>query len=84
MNRRGFLKAFSLATGAAVAFSVGIKEPEKHFFTDHKGNEIQIGDIFTIQDVYEVNPETKKQEKWLKQFVVTSNKNGNIEHHPIL
>lgn len=38
---------------------------------------VKLGDVFTVANVYSVNPETKQSTGKLQQFVVTANKTGS-------
>ncbi len=85
MKRRAFFKFLGVGVAVAATAKYAKKAVEYGTIKLQEYGFIKQGDIFTVADVYAVNPTTGKKEPFLKQFVVTSdNGNGNYSISPTM
>jgi hypothetical protein len=86
MNRREFIKALGLSA-AAVAFVPGAAAEPTYASAGAGLDEVlHIGDVFTIEGRYAVNPITRQATHVLQRFIVTSvsSDRAELEFHPSL
>lgn len=96
MNRRKFLAGLGFGTVAAAAAASGVLDVERLLWTPDErtiflppaiaplSEALTIGDVFTIDGVFAVNPLTRKAMSHLQIFVATRNVSGVLTADRVL